>query len=238
MPHLQAEVPDPLRNDLPALLPPGGVTTPAIRVLFDILIGQRRFKGAAKQIQLDDIGGRERVLRQGSEEEFVDDAAPREADSALLEALRMARHHHAAQHPFGSHRHVRTVVEAAYQVAFRALLELIWGQVQACLDQGVIQYRVLLATGHKSKARQISEHRSGAILSVESEQGARLGALMRCQVTPDDCETLTQLLSVASVAAVAERTKLLVAMRLTDDRAGSDRLSSLASGVPRSADLI
>jgi hypothetical protein len=92
-------------------------------------------------------------------------------------------------------------------VAFRTPLELIRGQVEACLDQGVIQCRVLLATGHKSKARQIGEHRSGAILAVESEQGARLGELMRREVGRDGGETLTQLFSVASVAAVANRTE-------------------------------
>jgi hypothetical protein len=33
MAQLQTEVPHPLRDDLPALLTPGGLTTPAIRVL-------------------------------------------------------------------------------------------------------------------------------------------------------------------------------------------------------------
>ena len=61
MPHLQAEVPDPLRNDLPALLTASGMRTPASGVLFDILIGKSRLKGAAMQIQRDDIGGAERL---------------------------------------------------------------------------------------------------------------------------------------------------------------------------------
>lgn len=39
MPQLQAEVPHPLRNDLPAFLPAGGVRTPAVGILFLILIG-------------------------------------------------------------------------------------------------------------------------------------------------------------------------------------------------------
>ena len=59
MPQLQAQVPDPLTDDLPCLLPPGGVRAPAIRVDFLILIGKRRFKGAAMQIQFDDIAGGE-----------------------------------------------------------------------------------------------------------------------------------------------------------------------------------
>ena len=74
MPQFQAQVPHPLRDDLPAFLTRGRLTTPAIRVLFGILIGQSRFKGAAMQIQLDDIGDSERVWGQIGEEEFVDDA--------------------------------------------------------------------------------------------------------------------------------------------------------------------
>ena len=34
MAQVQPEVPHPLRDDLPALLAPGGMTTPAIRVLY------------------------------------------------------------------------------------------------------------------------------------------------------------------------------------------------------------
>jgi hypothetical protein len=59
MPHLQAEVPDPLTDDLPRLLPPGGVAAPAIGVEFLILIGKRRFKGPAMQIEFNDIAGGE-----------------------------------------------------------------------------------------------------------------------------------------------------------------------------------
>src|SRR5712692_5537600 len=51
MSQLQAQVPDPLTDDLPCLLPPGGVRAPAVRVDFLILIGKRRFKGTARQIQ-------------------------------------------------------------------------------------------------------------------------------------------------------------------------------------------
>ena len=59
MPQLQAQVPDPLADDLPGLLSPGGVAAPAIGVEFGILIGKCRFKGAAMQIQFNDIAGGE-----------------------------------------------------------------------------------------------------------------------------------------------------------------------------------
>jgi hypothetical protein len=40
------------------------VAAPAIRVLFGILIGERRLKGAAMQVEFDDIAGGNRLLRK------------------------------------------------------------------------------------------------------------------------------------------------------------------------------
>lgn len=62
MPQFQAQVPHPLRDHLPALLPPGAVAAPAVRVLFGILLRERRLKGATMQRQVDDIGSGERLL--------------------------------------------------------------------------------------------------------------------------------------------------------------------------------
>jgi hypothetical protein len=70
MSQFQAQVPHPLRDHLPALLSPGGVAAPAIRVEFLIFIGERRLKGATMQIEFDDIGsgkaGCGRVLKKSS----------------------------------------------------------------------------------------------------------------------------------------------------------------------------
>ena len=62
MPQFQAEVPHPLGYQLPALLPPGRVAAPTIRVDLLIFIREYRLKGAAMQIQLDNIGSGERRL--------------------------------------------------------------------------------------------------------------------------------------------------------------------------------
>src|SRR5215469_11424883 len=173
MPHLQTEVPDPLRNDLPALLTASSMRAPAIWVLFVILIGKLRLKGATMQIDLDDIGGGERVLRQRSEEEFVDDTGPREANRTLLFAGRMGGYHHATWRTLGTHQHLWAVVEAAHHLAFRALLKLIGRQVQTRLDERVIEDRVLFATGHKSEASQVSEYGSCPILAIEPRAAVR-----------------------------------------------------------------
>jgi len=114
MASLQTQIPDPLRHDLPALLPTAGLTTPTIRVLLDILIGQNGFKSAAMQIQLHDVGSREALLGQAGEKEFIDHAFPRDANPTLLFAHGMGRHHHAAMDAFRPDWHIRTVGEAAH----------------------------------------------------------------------------------------------------------------------------
>src|SRR5690242_3413331 len=70
IPKLQAEVPDPLRDHLPAFLSPGGVTAPSVKIEFAVFIGKQRLESAPMQVQLDDIRGSERRLRHIGEEEF------------------------------------------------------------------------------------------------------------------------------------------------------------------------
>jgi hypothetical protein len=155
MPHLQAQVPDPLADDLPGLLPPGGVAAPAIGVEFLILIRKCRFKGAAMQIQFNDIAGGEPLLRQSGEEEFVDDAPSREANRTLLLARRMGRDDQAAQHAFRADWHGWTVIEATHDLAFWALLLLIRRQLQARLDEGVLtSHCTPCCTSRDQSARQ------------------------------------------------------------------------------------
>ena len=128
MAQFQAQVPHPLRHDLPDFLPTRSVRTPTIRVLLLVFIGQSRLKGTAMQIQLDDIDSRERLLRQAGEEEFIDDARTREAHPALLFAGWMGRHHHAAALAGRSYRHSGAVVEGAGDLAFGTTLVLIGGR--------------------------------------------------------------------------------------------------------------
>ena len=57
LPELQAQIPDPLREDLPELLPIGRMRNPAIWVLFLIFISKHRFKGTAMQVEIKHISG-------------------------------------------------------------------------------------------------------------------------------------------------------------------------------------
>ena len=114
-----------------ARLSTGRVTTPAIWVLLDILIGKDWGVSPAMQVEGDHIGSHESVLRQVGEEEFVDQARAGEAHAALFLGSWMGRHHHAAPLLIRSHRDVRTVVERAHQLTFGAAELLIGGQVPA-----------------------------------------------------------------------------------------------------------
>ena len=51
MAQFQAQVPDPVTQDLPGFLPTGGVRAPAVGVLFAIFIGEHRLEGATMQVQ-------------------------------------------------------------------------------------------------------------------------------------------------------------------------------------------
>src|SRR5258708_31447542 len=144
------------------------------------------------QVKLDDIGSGERPLRQGSEEEFVDDAGPRDANRALFVASRMSCHDHPAWDALGSHRYLWTVVEAARDLAFRTLLKLIWGKMQTCLDEWMIEHRVLFATRHKGEASEIREPCPAAIWSVWPNQGTPLWDLVCRQVTGDSRAALAR----------------------------------------------
>ena len=88
------------------------------------------------QVQLDDIASADPLLREVGKEEFVGDVCPCDPNRALLfeglDALQRSR----GRARLGPHWHWRTVVEAAHQQAFRALLELIGGRCRRAWTSG------------------------------------------------------------------------------------------------------
>ena len=136
MTQFQTKVPHPLTDHLPGFLPARGVTTPAVGVLLLVFIGKSRGVSPTMQIERDDIGGSERLLRQVREEQLVDDALSGEADATLLLGSWMGRHYNAKAEPCWSHRHVRAVVERAHQPTFRVCELLIGGKLEASLHLG------------------------------------------------------------------------------------------------------
>jgi hypothetical protein len=102
----------------------------------------------------------------------------------------------------------------------------------------MIKSAVLFAARHKCEAGQVREHRPGAVLAKDMEQGAFRQELVRREVARDGGERLAQLLSVPPVAAVAKRAEPLEAVGLTEDGARSYQLATLASRVAGRAHLI
>lgn len=149
-----------------------------------------------------------------------------------------SRHHHAAQHPLRSHRHLRAVVETADDLTFRTLLDLVGGQMQACRDERVIEHAVLFAASYEGEAGQVGEHSPCAILSVEPEQGTCRWELGRCEGADERRERLAQFCSVASVASIAKTAEPVGALSLRNPRARSDDLPALAPRVARGTHVI
>ena len=225
-------------DHLPAFLSPGRVAAPAVRVKLGIFIGEGRLKGPTMQIQFDHIASGEGRLGQVGEEEFVDDTCSCDPNGTLLIACGMRDHHHTASHLFRPDWNLRTIVEAAHGLTFRALLELIRRQVETRLHQRVIQSGVRSASGHKGEARQVGEYGPRSILSVKPEQGTRRWNLVRREVATDGCQAPPQLLPIVSVAPVPKRAEPLEAMSLTDNRAGSYHLPTFAPWVAGGTDLL
>jgi len=169
------------------------------------------------QVQFDHISRSEGVLWQVGEEEFVDDAFPHDANRVLLLGGRVGGDHDAAWHALGSYRDLRTIVECAGCLALRALLELIRWQVQTGLDKWVIEGGVLLATGHKGEACEISEHSSRAILAVEPEQRPLRWELIRREISCDRSQALAQFHTILPVAAVSKTAEPVITVRLAND---------------------
>jgi hypothetical protein len=113
MPQFQPQGRDPLRDNLPRFLSSGRVRTPPVGVLLLVFIGKYWFKGPTMQVEGYHIGGGERLLRELSEKEFVDDAIASVTDAALLRSLRVGSHHDAAAAALWPHSDIGAVVELA-----------------------------------------------------------------------------------------------------------------------------
>jgi hypothetical protein len=109
------------------------MTTPAIRVLLQVFLGQGIFKGAAMEIQGHDITRRERVLRQLRQEEFIDNACAGHSHPTLASRCRMRGDHDPAGFLRRTQRQIRTIVEGTAHPAFRMREVLIGRQVQTGL---------------------------------------------------------------------------------------------------------
>src|SRR5438128_12304592 len=92
--------------------------TPAIRILFLILIGEHGLKSATMQVQLHDIGGGEGTNRQCRKEEFIDDVVASRSDGSSPARGGMRGHNDAAPLAGGTHWTTRKIEEDTLRTAF------------------------------------------------------------------------------------------------------------------------
>lgn len=214
MPLFASQVPDPLGDQLPALVSPGRVAAPSIGVDLLVFIREERFKSATMEVQFNDIACGERLLWQVCEKKFGDDLCTRDADWALLFSSRMRGHDHARELAIGSYRNVWTVVEEALHLTLRALLQLIGWQVQARLNQWMMEQVIVFAAGYKRERGHIGKHRPIPVLAIQPEQRMRSVELIRRQILTNGRQPLAQFFARAPVATVAEIAEPLVTVRL------------------------
>lgn len=71
-PQRKPDIPHPLTRDLPEFLTALGVGTPAIRVVFEILLGEDGFKRSSSMIQVHHILNQETLDLKCGDEELID----------------------------------------------------------------------------------------------------------------------------------------------------------------------
>jgi hypothetical protein len=149
MAQVEAQIPHPLTDPLPALLPGSRMTTPTVGVLFQIFIGEHRFKSAPMQIQRHHISSRESSLWQRCKEQFVDESLTRGAHRTLCRSRsRMGSDHDPTPLSRGADDETRTIVEQTRGAAFRMARLLIGRKLEAGLDLSSIKDLIVFAPHH------------------------------------------------------------------------------------------
>jgi hypothetical protein len=108
----QAEIPDPLAQDLPAFLPTGGVRAPAIGVLLLIFVCEHRLNGTSMQIEIKHISGSKGPLRHGREELLVDGPVAHHANGRWGGTGRMGGENHAYNGSCRRERNIQAIEQS------------------------------------------------------------------------------------------------------------------------------
>src|SRR5437588_8848441 len=119
MTQFEAQIPHPLREDLPKLLSIGCVGAPTVCVLFFVFIGKDRLKTAPVQVQIKHIGGRKGSWRQTGKEEFIHDSIARGANASRGRCCRMSSNDDAYARSCARYDHIQTVEEGTGRPSFR-----------------------------------------------------------------------------------------------------------------------
>jgi hypothetical protein len=94
LPQLQADIPDPLREDLPELLATRRVGDPAVAILFLIFLGEHSFKGTSMQVEMKHIRGRKGLWWHGAQEDLANQSVFGDANSGRSGSDRVGGNDH------------------------------------------------------------------------------------------------------------------------------------------------
>ena len=171
MTQFQAQIPHPLADHLPKLLAPRRLRTPAVGVLFHVLIAEHGFESATVEVESQHISSCESPLWQHGKEEFVDDSFTGASHATLGRSGGMSGNHDPAPGALWGDDQLRTVVEQTCCSAFRMDALLIWGKLEASLYFWPIKEAVVSAAHHKGQVCQIINDCPIAILAIETDEG-------------------------------------------------------------------
>ena len=169
MPQFEAQVPNPLREDLPDLLPTGGVRTPAIRILLLIFIGEDRLERSSSQVEVDHIGGCERDLGQGREEAFVDHSLSSHSNRGGRGTGWMGSHNDSAALSCCCHHQIGNIEQRTLGSRFRVCRLSIRRCFEPSLNLRKIEQMIVFASHDVGQSCQIGDNGSIAILSIQPD---------------------------------------------------------------------
>jgi hypothetical protein len=240
MPDAQAQIPDPLIDELPALLSVRRVTTPTVGGLFLILIGQHLLEGSALMVEFDHAGCGEGVIWQGGQKEFIDLVAHYLADRDFLRGwgLVVAQD----QHPGGQGgagnrrlpgRQVPHIKERSGSTRFRVRYPGRRGRLEAGLDVGMAQQTIVLAPPDEAQSGllDVGQHAHRAIQSIQPQHALSGWQRMGIEIGADDAHGFPQFSDIVAIACARKGAQPFLGVCLEDGGAGADNLSPLASAI-------
>src|SRR5258708_3581224 len=171
--ELQAQIPYPLREDLPELLPTGRMRNPAIGILFLLFIGEHGFEGASMQVQIKYVGGSESVWWDGGKELLIDHTVVHRPDGRWGGSGHTRSQEHAHPRPCGREWNIQTIVERTTGSRLR-MPRLLIGWLLQTHPHGREGPEVIVLPAHNdprsTTGKEIGQPSGIAIPSVQTSQ--------------------------------------------------------------------
>src|SRR5260221_441610 len=168
LPKLQAEIPDPLTENLPELLSPRRPRHPSVWILLSIFISQNGFKRSAMQIEIEHISGGERRERQSSEELLIDGSLFYLADRWTRGTGWVCGQQHAYYRSRWRKLDLCTIIEGATGPRFGVERILIGRTMQPLLDGRLLYQMIVFASHHHSRPISREKISQGSCIPIQT----------------------------------------------------------------------